>query len=73
MVRAAAFSQHRGCTEQRHRDPNGCGTEKRSLVMATYTGTQHSSSRRQLVMVGLAALAVGLGVSHVDLHRHRNS
>jgi hypothetical protein len=45
--------------------------------MATYTGTQHSSSRRQLVVVGLAALAVGLavglGVSKVDLHRHRSS
>jgi hypothetical protein len=45
--------------------------------MATYTGTPKSSSRRQLVLVGLAALAVGLavglGADRVDLHRHRSS
>jgi hypothetical protein len=45
--------------------------------MATYSGTQKSSSRRQLVVVGLAALAIGLaagvGASKVDLHRHNGS
>jgi hypothetical protein len=43
--------------------------------MATYTGTRKPSSRRQLVVVGLTALAVGLaagvGATKVDLHGHR--
>jgi hypothetical protein len=47
--------------------------------MATYTdtGTRKSSSRRQLVLVGLGALVVGLaaglGAAKVDLHRHSSS
>lgn len=45
--------------------------------MATYTGTRQSSSRRQLVVVGLAALAVGLGAglgaARIDLHGHSSS
>jgi hypothetical protein len=45
--------------------------------MATYSGTQKSSSRRQLVVVALAALAIGLaagvGATKVDLHRHTGS
>jgi hypothetical protein len=43
--------------------------------MATYTGTQKSSSRRQLVVVGLVALAVVLavGLGGWQLTRHGHS
>jgi hypothetical protein len=45
--------------------------------MATYTGTRKSSSRRQLVVVGAAVLALGvmagLGAWWVGLHQHNGS